>query len=352
MKTIAVNASVSYDITVGRGLLSRVGNAVADLKNVETVLTVSDDTVFGLYGETVQNSLKEAGFRTADFVFPHGEASKNLTVYGRLLEILAENRLTRDDLIVALGGGVVGDLAGFAAATYLRGIRFIQVPTTLLAAVDSSVGGKTAVDLSEGKNLAGAFHQPSAVLADVDTLSTLPKEQYLSGAAETLKYGVIGSEAWFTRWSETPIAEQYEETVEAAVTMKRDLVEEDEYDRGNRMLLNFGHTFGHAAEACSRYELLHGHAVAMGMSVVTKAAVRMGVAGKETAEILDGTLKRYGLPTLIPFTRDELLPHLLLDKKSRGETVNLIVPERIGKCVILPVKKDEITDWLKAGGVQ
>ena len=352
MKEIWVKASGTYRIIAGQDLLKQTGAYVRELGRAQSVMIVSDDRVFPLYGKTVKDSLEAAGFRTSAFVFPNGEESKNLSVYGELLNELAKDGFTRNDLIAALGGGVVGDLAGFVAATFLRGIRFVQIPTTLLAAVDSSVGGKTAVDLPAGKNLVGAFHQPSLVLADIGTFSTLPKEQYLSGAAETLKYGVIGSAKWFGIWSETPIEQIYEETVEAAVTMKRDLVEKDEYDWGDRMLLNFGHTFGHAAEACSGYRLLHGFAVAMGMAVVTRASEAFGIAEKGTAETLEKVLKAYGLPTEIPYGKEELLPHVFLDKKARGDSVNLIVPERIGHCRVLPVRKEEAAEWLDRGGVR
>ena len=352
MRIIPVNASVNYQVIVGSGLLAELGLKTRALGGAGKVMLVSDDTVYALYGAKARESLLSAGFEVAEFVFAHGEESKNLSTYGALLREMARVRLTRSDVLAALGGGVVGDLAGFAAATYERGIRFVQVPTTLLAAVDSSVGGKTAVDLPEGKNLVGAFHQPSLVLMDTDTLSTLPEEQYLSGAAETLKYGVIGRAAFFDRMADTPIFNWVEEAIEQAVTMKRDLVEEDEYDRGKRMLLNFGHTFGHAAEAASGYGILHGQAVAMGMATVTRAAVKMGRALPETAEVLENVLKRYGLPTVIPFRKEELLPHLLLDKKMRGRTVSLIVPKRIGECEIVPTDADALGDWLTAGGVQ
>ena len=208
------------------------------------------------------------------------------------------------------------------------------------------------MDLPEGKNLVGAIYQPAAVLTDIDTFRTLPKEQYLSGAAETLKYGMIGSAALFDRWSDVPIREIYEESAAEAVSMKRDLVELDEKDEGPRMLLNFGHTFGHAAEACSGYRLPHGYAVAMGMAAVTRAAAKLGYCSAETPEALEYTLKRYELPTEIPFRMEELLPHLLRDKKIRGEVLNLVIPERIGRCVVHPVELRQVGDWLEAGGVR
>ena len=351
MKTIRVGTNPPYAVCVGSGLLQTVGDCIRSLGKAEKVFLVSDDTVFSLYGKTVLERIGKAGLQAAFHVFPHGEESKNLSTYGKILSSMAENRLTRSDVVVALGGGVTGDLAGFAASTYMRGIRFVQVPTTLLAAVDSSVGGKTGVDLPEGKNLVGAFHQPSAVLTDIDSLQTLPHEQYLCGVAETIKYGIIGSETFFDLLVRKPIREDYEETICNAVEMKRDIVEKDERESGVRMLLNFGHTFGHAAEACSRYSLLHGQAVAMGMATIAKSACRMGFCSAETVGAIEEILKRYGLPVSIPFSREELLPHILLDKKNRGGMISLVVPEKIGKCTILPVRKEEIGDWLSAGGV-
>ncbi|MBO4410822.1 MAG: 3-dehydroquinate synthase [Lachnospiraceae bacterium] len=352
MKTITVHASKTYEIRIGSGVLSGLPALLRELGAPETVFVVSDDTVFALYGRQVTSALAAEGFRTACFVFPHGEEQKSLKTYEALIRELVRAHVTRSDVLVALGGGTVGDLAGFAAATFERGIRYVQIPTTLLAAVDSSVGGKTGVDLPEGKNLVGAIYQPAAVLTDIDTFRTLPKEQYLSGAAETLKYGMIGSAALFDRWSDVPIREIYEESAAEAVSMKRDLVELDEKDEGPRMLLNFGHTFGHAAEACSGYRLPHGYAVAMGMAAVTRAAAKLGYCSAETPEALEYTLKRYELPTEIPFRMEELLPHLLRDKKIRGEVLNLVIPERIGRCVVHPVELRQVGDWLEAGGVR
>ena len=225
MKTIHIRASKSYDVLVGRGLLRTAGTHIAAVTGSACAAVISDDCVFRLYGEALCASLEAAGLRTVHHVFPRGEGSKNLLEYARILNFLAENRVTRSDVLVALGGGVTGDLGGFAAATYLRGISFVQLPTTLLAAVDSSVGGKTAVDLPAGKNLAGAFYQPDLVLCDLDTLDTLPRETFLDGCAEVIKYGVLGSRTLFDTLAEIPSGETLEAVVAACVEQKRDIVQ-------------------------------------------------------------------------------------------------------------------------------
>ncbi len=352
MRTIRIEASTGYDVAIGEGLLAESGERIAALGgNARTAMIVSDDTVYGLYGGPVRESIERAGLVARSFVFEHGERNKNLAAYGKLLEAMAEERMTRDDLVVALGGGVTGDLAGFAAATYRRGIRFVQIPTTLLAAVDSSVGGKTGVDLPNGKNQAGCFWQPSLVLIDPETLRTLPDGEYRAGCAEVIKYGMIGSEELFRAVSETPVRERFAPVIDACVRMKRDLVEADEFDRGERMKLNFGHTFGHAAEFLSGYRLPHGFAVAAGMAAVTRAAVPYGYCGEETLEALLECLERYGLPAAIPYGADAMREAVLSDKKASGGAVRLVVPERIGSVRIVTAGTEELPAWLARGGV-
>lgn len=350
MKAIHVNASKSYDVLVGHGLLAEVGARLAALTKGGCAAVVSDDTVFPLYGAQVCRSLESAGFRVVCHVFPHGEGSKNLLEYAKILNFLAENRVTRADVLLALGGGVTGDLAGFAAATYLRGLPFVQLPTTLLAAVDSSVGGKTAVDLPAGKNLAGAFYQPSLVLCDLDALATLPREIFLDGCAEVIKYGLLGSRALFDALTDIPSGEALEDVVAACVKMKRDIVQCDEFDRGTRQLLNLGHTFGHAVEAASRYTLSHGKAVAIGMAMIVRAACARGLLDAPSGDAVLSLLQRYGLPTQCPYPADMLLGALCADKKIFGSTLNLIVPTGIGDCRILPVPVAELPLWLHDGG--
>ena len=325
MKKITVSTSVKYDVIIGRGILSQAGELSLPVCGACSACIVTDDTVDALYSSELEALLVSAGFKVIKFVFPHGESSKNTSTLIGLLEFLAENKMTRSDCIFALGGGVVGDLAGFAAAVYLRGIKFIQLPTTLLAAVDSSVGGKTAVDLEAGKNLMGAFHQPSLVICDYGTLDTLTPEIFSDGCAEVIKYGIINERSLFELLKEG-ICENIEEVISACVDNKSRIVAEDEFDMGKRQLLNLGHTIGHAIESRSHFEISHGNAVSMGIAIVTRAAVKMGLCEKnELSEILS-VLEKYSLPTECPYSADELLDTALGDKKRFGSTITLIVP--------------------------
>ena len=350
MKTVQIEASRSYDVRIGRGLLDDCGRQIAERVRCASAAVVADDTVYALYGERVCASLEAAGVRTVCYVFPHGEKSKNLLEYAKILNFLAENRVTRADALIALGGGVTGDLGGFAAATYLRGIPFVQLPTTLLAAVDSSVGGKTAVDLPAGKNLAGAFYQPELVLCDLDTLDSLPREIFLDGCAEVIKYAVLGSRELFALLADIPSGKGLEEVTARCVEMKRDFVQSDERDRGARQMLNLGHTFGHAVEASSRFTLSHGKSVAIGMAMILRAACSRGLCSAETRDAVIALLQRYGLPTECPYPADMLLGALSADKKIFGTRLNLVVPTDIGACRLLPVGVDELSGWLRDGG--
>ena len=352
MKTIHVSASKSYDILINRGLLEKAGEEIKKVCGAGEALIVSDDAVWPIFGETVLTSMQSAGFDVGYFTFPHGEASKNLSVYADILNALAEKHISRRGLVVALGGGVVGDMAGFAAATYLRGIRFVQIPTTLLAQVDSSVGGKTAVDLPAGKNLVGAFCQPSLVLCDPHALSTLPAPIFTDGCAEVIKAAMLKSRTFFDELQKTPPREQLERIVEFCVSMKRDVVEEDEFDTGARQTLNLGHTFGHAVEAASNFTITHGQAVSIGMVMITRAAALKKYCKQEVLDQLTALLQQYSLPTEVPYPAETLLSIVRNDKKTAGHTVNLIVPEKIGRCVIVPIATDDLLDWLKAGGAQ
>lgn len=350
MKTVHIDASKSYDVRIGRGLLDDCGRQIAERVRCASAAVVADDTVYALYGERVCASLEAAGIRTVCYVFPHGEKSKNLLEYAKILNFLAENRVTRADALIALGGGVTGDLGGFAAATYLRGIPFVQLPTTLLAAVDSSVGGKTAVDLPAGKNLAGAFYQPELVLCDLDTLDSLPREIFLDGCAEVIKYAALGSRELFALLADIPSGKGLEEVTARCVEMKRDFVQSDELDRGARQMLNLGHTFGHAVEASSRFTLSHGKSVAIGMAMILRAACSRGLCSAETRDAVIALLQRYGLPTECPYPADMLLGALSADKKIFGTRLNLVVPTDIGACRLLPVGVDELSGWLRDGG--
>ena len=349
MTVVTVNASKKYDIKIGADLLKTIGAEAAFLGKARKVCIVSDTSVFPLYGAVVTKSLKDAGFDVNTYIFPAGEESKNGTNYLNLVNTLAEFQLTRTDLIVALGGGVVGDLAGFTAATYLRGIRFIQVPTTLLAAVDSSVGGKTAIDLPAGKNLAGAFCQPSLVLCDTDALNTLPAEIFRDGCAEVIEYGVLYDPDLFVHLQEHGIDFDREHVITRCVELKRDVVAEDEFDTGMRMKLNLGHTVGHGIEAQSNFEISHGRAVAIGMAIVTRAGCAYRICGTETRDAVIAVLEKFELPHTCTYSAESLYTSALSDKKRSGGTVNLIIPERIGFCRIAPTPVEEIQSFIEAG---
>lgn len=349
MKTITVSASRTYDIRIGHGLLTTLGEAVRGLGKVEKVFLVSDTQVYPLYGGAAEASLKAAGYSVSSFVFPAGEESKNGETFLKLLNALAQAGLSRSDLLIALGGGVVGDLAGFAAACYLRGIRFVQIPTTLLAAVDSSVGGKTAIDLPAGKNLAGAFYQPSLVLCDLDALDTLPEDIFRDGCAEVIKYGVLYDPELFSQLEISGLNFDREAVIARCVALKRDVVMEDEKDTGSRMKLNLGHTFGHAVEAHSRFTLFHGKSVAIGLAIIARASASMGICSEADAARIVSVLKAFGLPVQTQYTAEALLPYLLSDKKRSGGTVNLILPEAIGRCIVSPTPVSQLQSILQAG---
>lgn len=343
MSTVTVAASKTYNIHIGSGLLSRLGTEITSLGKVQKVCIVSDSNVWPLYRNATVQSLMDAGFIVTSFVFPAGEISKNGDTYLRLLNHLAENHITRSDLIVALGGGVVGDLAGFAAATYLRGIRFVQVPTSLLAAVDSSVGGKTAIDLSAGKNLAGAFWQPSLVLCDIDTLNTLPENFFRDGCAEVIKYGILYDPELFSHLETHGLHFDREWVIARCVMLKRNVVMEDEFDTGLRMKLNLGHTIGHGIEAASNFSVSHGFAVAIGTAIVCRAS-----HCSDTNRITE-LLKTFGLPTETNISSDILFSSSLSDKKRSTDTISLIIPERIGTCHIVSTHVNELKSFIEAG---
>ncbi|MBQ9113052.1 MAG: 3-dehydroquinate synthase [Clostridia bacterium] len=348
MRTVKVNASTPYDILIGNDLLDRCGELCRNVLSPCRLCIVSDDTVAALYLERAEKSLRAAGFDTVSFVFPHGEASKTMDTIVNIVEFLAESRLTRTDCLIALGGGVVGDMCGFAAAIYLRGIKFIQIPTTLLAAVDSSVGGKTGVDLKAGKNLAGAFHQPSLVICDYSTLDTLPPETFADGCAEVIKYGVINDRAFFDRLS-GGIREQIEDVIAECVMNKSRVVEEDEFEAGTRQLLNLGHTIGHAIELCSSLAISHGSAVAIGMVIVMRAAVREGLCPMADLEALLALLRREKLPVSCDFTAEQLTAVATADKKRKGNSITLVVPYSIGDTRLVKLPIDELCGFIQKG---
>ncbi len=347
MKCVKIETAQPYDVLIGRGILPTLGEEVKKRVARCKAAIVTDSNVAPLYEKKIEESLRAAGFETVSFVFPAGESSKCLQTLGQLLEFLAEEGVTRQDIIVALGGGVVGDLAGFGAAIYQRGIPFVQVPTTFLAAVDSSVGGKTAIDLAAGKNMAGAFYQPKLVLCDVDTLQTLDADTFADGTAEVLKYGVIGNRELFDLVATGHFQDQLEDVIETCVKMKRDIVLEDERDTGARQVLNLGHTLGHAIEKKSGYTISHGHAVAAGLALIGRIAEQQGIAKEALFAPICQGLKANGLPCATQYSAKELAEGACFDKKRKGNEILFVFPERIGTCILKKVPLDAVENMVR-----
>jgi len=332
----------SYPILIGNGLLSDIGNDLAGRNVAKRYAVISDDHVAGLYGDRLMESLAQASIPSELITFPQGEQSKSLLTIATLCSELARRNFDRKDGLIALGGGVTGDITGFLASVYMRGIPFVQVPTTLLAQVDSSVGGKTGVDIPEGKNLVGTFYQPRAVYIDTGVLQTLPREELLGGLAEVIKYGVI-ADADFFRFLEDNRAAILDleqsvitDTIFRCCEIKAWVVEQDEREGDLRRILNFGHTIGHAIEAASDFKLIHGLAVAMGMNVIAGLALRKGYLNKKDASRITLLIEEYGMPVAIPpeLDRDRIKGYLKTDKKTVGGRVFFVLPERIGKVFV------------------
>jgi len=350
MKTIEVAVSKTYNVLIGSGTLAGLGEiARGAAPRGERAAVISDDTVAALYAAGVEESLEKAGFSVVRFTLPHGEQSKNGSSYLQILDFLAGKHMSRSDLILALGGGMVGDIAGFCAATYMRGIKYIQIPTTLLAMVDSSVGGKTAIDLPAGKNLAGAFYQPDAVVCDCDVLRSLPEDILRDGCAEVLKYGILGDVELFRHMRVKGLEFDREFVISRSVAMKRDYVCADERDTGVRRMLNLGHTLGHAVEKLSNFGLSHGKSVAIGMATVARACAERGICSRDCAEEIEAGIKALGLPTVSGESLSAIEEIMLSDKKRNGSVMSVIVPEKIGKCSVLDIPVEELGDFMKAG---
>ena len=348
MQTVTVSASAPYAVHIGSGLLDNAGELVRAVTKSRRCALVTDSTVGPLYAGRVLASLEQAGFSAVTYAFPAGERSKNLTTYGKILEFFAQSRLTRADFVIALGGGVTGDMAGFAAATYQRGVDYIQAPTTLLAASDSSVGGKTAADLESGKNLVGAFHQPRLVLCDTDTFRTLPEGALADGMAETVKHGLIADKDFYHFLMTEAIHARIDEVVRRNVEIKAAVVGEDERERGKRKLLNFGHTLGHAIEKCSGYTVAHGRAVAVGMVLASRAAERLGYSPAGTLEAVRGACRRFDLPTECPYTASELYAAATGDKKRDGGSIDVVVLREIGRAETVRLDLEGLREFTEA----
>lgn len=332
----------SYPILIEAGCLDNIGAQIASMAIGNRYAIIADEYVAELYGKRVQESLKENNISYELFTFPRGEISKTLATMGSLASQMATARFDRKDAIIALGGGVTGDVAGYLASSYMRGIPFVQVPTTLLAQVDSSVGGKTGVDIPEGKNLMGAFYQPKAVFIDPEVLVTLEFDELLGGLAEVIKYGVIWDEAFFEFLKgnrEKILALDpmlIEETITICCRAKAEVVALDEREGGLRKILNYGHTIGHAVEAESKFSLIHGLAVSIGMKLVADLGVREGVLAPKDAARIEEILVDYGMPITIPekYNRENILSYLEIDKKVEAGKIIFVVPDRIGHTIV------------------
>ena len=353
-KEIQVRTSPAYTVTIGPGLLRDCGPRLRRILPPCRMAVITDSVVGPLYLETVTESLKGAGYAVSTYAFPAGEGSKNFKTLSGILEFLAGERLTRSDCLIALGGGVTGDMTGFAAACYLRGVRYVQLPTTLLAAVDSSVGGKTAIDLKAGKNLAGAFLQPAAVLCDTDCLETLPPAVFADGAAEAIKTGVLCDETLFALFEDGTLKADPAEVIARCIAYKVGVVERDEKEQGERKLLNLGHTIAHAIEKCSGYTIPHGHAVAAGLAIMARAAERLGwmspegIRQKDAARICS-TLKLTNLPISTEYSPEALAEAALADKKRAGDSITIVVPREIGLCELKTMPVTELLPVIRAG---
>ena len=339
--------SRTYTVHAGRGLLDRVGELTKELPKASTSMIVADSNVAPLYADRLRRSLEASGQRGEVAVFPAGEASKCLGTLGELLNRMADSHLSRSDRVYALGGGVTGDLAGLAAALYMRGIGLVQIPTSLLAAVDSSVGGKTAVDLPAGKNLVGSFYQPEMVVCDTDCLATLPDEQVANGFGEVVKTGILAGEPLFSMAAGPVASDALEGVIRRCIEFKRDVVEKDEKEGGLRQILNFGHTFGHAVEKCSGFELPHGFCVGIGMVLVTAACAARGTCPRQLLTDLCGALRAHGLPISTTFGVDELYAALLSDKKRSGSSMTLVLPRGLGDVERRKIPIDEVRALLE-----
>ncbi|EON3114923.1 3-dehydroquinate synthase [Enterococcus faecalis] len=358
MKLTVTLPTHSYDLTIETGALDKIGTWVRSLWQPQRVAIITDETVNKLYGAAVEKELQAAGFETSLIAVAAGEQSKSLETAQLLYDFLAEQQLTRSDGLIVLGGGVVGDLAGFVASTYMRGIHFLQVPTTLLAQVDSSIGGKTAVNTKKAKNLVGTFAQPDGVLIDPNTLKTLEPRRVREGIAEIVKSAAIADvELWHRLSSlenEQDLVAHAEEIITACCKIKRDVVEEDELDLGLRLILNFGHTIGHALENTAGYGVIaHGEGVSLGMIQITQVAEQRGLSPLGTTQELVTMLEKFDLPvTTDRWPEERLYQAITHDKKTRGGQIKIIVLEKIGQAKIVSLPTEEIRAFLnREGGI-
>lgn len=352
MKEVIVKTrGKTYSIYIESGIFQKLPDIFKRKYSGKKLAVVSDNNVFSIYGDTFVKDLQQKGFFVIPIIFEAGEKNKNLTTLSNIYDALADHAFTRSDIVVALGGGVTGDMAGLAAATFLRGMGFIQIPSTLLAMVDSSIGGKTAVDLPQGKNLIGAFYQPDAVYTDPILLETLSDRWFSDGMAELIKHGIIRdadlyNQLAFDEYDRKYISKNLDDFIFASCNIKKNIVEEDEKDNGIRQLLNFGHTIGHAIERVLNYSVLsHGEAVSIGMVYITKLTESIGFTEKGEAEKIINVLKKYKLPTQWPdINISDVIKAISLDKKNRSGKITIACIERIGQGRLIEMDLNELED--------
>ena len=348
MNKVLIQTEQPYAVHIGAGLLAHSGDLLAAATSARRCVLVTDSHVAPLYAQQTVRALEAAGFAVHLYTFPAGEENKTLPVCAQLLSFFARVGLTRTDFAIALGGGVVGDMTGFACAVYQRGIDFVQMPTTLLAACDASVGGKTAVDLPEGKNLAGAFHQPMMVICDTETFSTLPDAVFAEGMAEVIKHALIADKDLLRSLQNRDVRSSLDELVRRNVEIKASFVCGDERERGQRKLLNFGHTLGHAVETCSDYTIAHGEAVAIGMVMLCRAAERLGYSRVGMLDTLLPLLRQYSLPCECSFTAEELYTAAVADKKRTGDHIDIVILEEVGRAKTLRLTLEQLREFTEA----
>ncbi len=345
MRRVRIGAKAPYDVLIQEGILDEAGRWINQCANFDKAAVITDDAVSALYGDRLMSGLLRQGIDARLFAFPEGENSKNPDVIKKIYSFLMREEITRGDIIIAFGGGVPGDVAGFAAATYLRGLPYVQIPTTLISQTDSSVGGKTAVNLTEGKNLMGQFHQPLLVICDPGLLN----DPFIikGGVTEVIKYGLIADEDLFSLIEQGKLVERLEEIIERCVSIKGAIVSEDEYDRGKRQLLNLGHTFGHGVEKLSKYSITHGMAVGIGTAMMLSICVREGILDPQVEKRFLRLLKLFDLPASFEgASLKEIASAAVNDKKRTGDDMNIVVCEGIGKCRIRKIKAESLLDFV------
>ncbi|MEG2038419.1 MAG: 3-dehydroquinate synthase [Oscillospiraceae bacterium] len=347
MNTVRINTGKPYDVIVGSGLLSQLPEFLKQYSHSTRMMIVTDSNVAPLYLKRTEDILSNAGYPVFSFIFEAGENSKCLSTVEKLYSKMSQSNITRTDLVIALGGGIVGDLAGFAAATFLRGIDFVQVPTTLLAAVDASVGGKTAVNTPEGKNLIGAFHQPVLTVCDIDLMSTLSKEIFTDGISEVIKYGVIWDKALFDLVATGKLSEHLQEIVTRCVEIKGEIVSQDETEKGVRVFLNFGHTLAHGIEMHSDHKVSHGGAVAIGMVEISKLTASLDPEAKDITPQITACLEKYNLPTSYSSPMIDAASYIAKDKKRSGDNIGLVLVKDFAQPYVKKVSIDEFLQLCK-----